>query len=108
MIMRVLSLFVVLALVVAAAAPIFAQSASSDDRIHDEVMRRLAADRDVKGGGIDVEVSGGVVTLRGKVREERSKARAERLTLKVKGVTKVVNELTADLGADQPATTPQP
>jgi osmotically-inducible protein OsmY len=106
--MRVLSLFLVLALVVIPAAPMFAQSATSDDRIHDDVMRRLANDRDVKGGGIEVDVAAGVVTLRGKVREDKVKARAERLTLKVKGVKQVVNQLHVGLDADQPAATPQP
>lgn len=106
--MRVFSLFLLLALVVFPAPSLFAQEASSDDRIHDEVMRRLANDRDVKGGGIEVEVASGVVTLRGRVREDKMKARAERLTLKVKGVKQVVNELRADLGQDQPADAAKP
>lgn len=65
-------------------------------------MQRLAADRDVKGGGIDVEVSNGVVTLRGKVREARQKEKAERVTKKVKGVKQVVNELKLELGSSVP------
>lgn len=91
--MRVLSLFIGLALLAGASLPARAQAVISDDHIHDEVMRRLAGDRDVKGGGIEVDVASGVVTLRGKVREEKQKIRAERITKKVKGVKQVVNEL---------------
>lgn len=103
--MRTLSLVVVLALLVAAVAPAFAQTPSSDDQIYDRVRQRLAEDRDVKGGGIDVEVKSGVVTLRGKVREEKQKLKAERITRKVKGVTQVINQLQVELGA-QPAAKP--
>jgi osmotically-inducible protein OsmY len=101
--MRSLSLVTVLALLVSALTPAFAQKPSSDDQIYDQVRRRLAEDRDVKGGGIDVEVKSGVVTLRGKVREEKQRVKAERVTKKVKGVTRVVNELQVELGA-QPGT----
>ncbi len=98
--MRVLSL--ILAAVVLSAAPVLAQKQITDDQIHDRVMERLAADRDVKGGGIDVEVANGVVTLRGKVREEKQKVKAERDTKKVKGVKQVVNDLTLELGSSVP------
>ena len=79
-----------------------AQKQITDDQIHDRVMERLASDRDVKGGGIDVEVANGVVTLRGKVREEKQKVKAERDTKKVKGVKQVVNDLTLELGSSVP------
>jgi osmotically-inducible protein OsmY len=101
--MRVLSLFIMLAFLISAAAPAFAQQSSQDDQIYDQVRRRLAGDRDVKGGGIDVEVVDGVVTLRGKVREEKQKTRAEHIVKKVKGVKKVVNELQTELGTTAPA-----
>jgi len=65
----------------------------SDDQIYDDVRLRLAGDRDVKGGALEVIVEQGVVTLRGKVRTEKIKEKAGRLTRKVKGVKKVVNEL---------------
>jgi osmotically-inducible protein OsmY len=100
--MRLLSVVTVVSFLLAVAAPVVAQKASSDDALHDKIIERLAADRDVKGGGIDVEVKDGVVTLRGKVREYRQKAKAERITRKVQGVKQVVNELVVEFGA-QPA-----
>jgi osmotically-inducible protein OsmY len=97
--MRVLSLFIGLALLIGAPLPARAQEPTFDDQIHDEVIRRLAGDRDVKGGGIEVHVAEGVVTLRGKVREEKQKIRAERIAKKVKGVKQVVNELIVEAAA---------
>jgi osmotically-inducible protein OsmY len=80
-------------LFLAASIPALAWQQSSDDKVHDAVMQKLAGDRDVRGGGLDVEVRDGVVTLRGKIRDEKQKGRAERLTRKVKGVKQVNNEL---------------
>jgi osmotically-inducible protein OsmY len=91
--MRLLSLFVLALLACAVLPPAHAQKTHSDDEIYDQVRQRLAADRDVKGGAIEVEVHEGVVTLRGKVRLEKQKTKAERITRKVKGVVKVINEL---------------
>jgi osmotically-inducible protein OsmY len=87
--MRVLGVSILLA-----CALLFAQSKpNNDDRIHDQVRQKLATDRDVRGGGLEVEVKDGVVTLRGALREEKQKQKAEKITKKVKGVTKVVNEI---------------
>lgn len=69
------------------------QEPVTDDRIHDQVLMKLAGDVDVKGGGIDVEVHNGVVTLKGKVEKEKQRIKAERLVKKVKGVTAVENQL---------------
>lgn len=91
--MRFLSVVIVLSLVAFSCPSLFAQAASSDDRIYDEVRRKLAGDAVVKGGALEVEVKDGVVTIRGKVRQEKQKRRAERLAKKVKGVKSVVNEL---------------
>ena len=68
---------------------------SEDDRIYDEVRRKLANDLDVKGAGIEVAVKSGAVTLSGKVHTEHAKEKAEKLTKKTKGVTSVVNNLVA-------------
>jgi osmotically-inducible protein OsmY len=47
----------------------------------------------VNGGGIEVKVKNGVVTLEGTVHREKQKQRAEHVAKKVKGVTSVVNNL---------------
>lgn len=73
-----------------AAAPV---KHTDDDRIYDEVRRKLANDLDVKGAGIEVAVKNGVVTLSGKVHTERGKEKADKLTKKVKGVSSVQNNL---------------
>jgi osmotically-inducible protein OsmY len=100
--MRLLSLATAVSFLVFVAAPAFAQKPSSDDEIHDRVIQRLAADRDVKGGGLDVAVKDGVVTLNGKVREDKQKAKAERIVRKVQGVKQVVNNLVVEFSS-QPA-----
>jgi len=66
----------------------------SDDMIHDQVGLKLANDPDVKGGGLQVEVKEGVVTLSGVVENNKQKEKATKLTKKVKGVKQVVNKLT--------------
>jgi osmotically-inducible protein OsmY len=66
---------------------------TEDDRIYDEVRRKLANDVDVKGAGFDVAVKNGLVTLSGKVHTERGKEKAEKITKKIKGVTSVQNNL---------------
>ena len=66
----------------------------TDDTIRDQVMMHLAGDADVKGGGINVEVKDGVVTLTGPVDTDKAQHKAERLAKKVKGVKSVVNKLT--------------
>jgi osmotically-inducible protein OsmY len=66
---------------------------TDDDRIYDEVRRKLANDLDVKGAGIDVAVKNGAVTLSGKVHTERGKEKADKLTKKIKGVSSVQNNL---------------
>jgi osmotically-inducible protein OsmY len=72
--------------------PVFADQ-KQDDTIYDSVKRRLAGDPDIKGGALEVIVKDGVVTVRGVVRTERAKSKTDRVAGRVKGVTKVVNEL---------------
>lgn len=64
-----------------------------DDEIYDKVRLKLAGDPDVKGGGLEVVVKDGAVTIKGIVRTEKGKAKAEKLAMKIKGVTKVTNEI---------------
>jgi osmotically-inducible protein OsmY len=66
---------------------------SSDDLIHDTVLRKLAGDPDVKGGAFEIDVQNGVVTIQGVVEKERFKEKAEKLARKVKGVKSVVNRI---------------
>lgn len=65
----------------------------SDDTLYDQVRIRIANDREIGGGRIEVKVSEGVVELTGKVKTSKQKERAEKLTKKVKGVKDVVNRL---------------
>ena len=70
-----------------------AQKPSADDRIYDQVRMRISTDPDVKGGGLDVAVKDGVVTLKGRVDTDRGRERATKLAKKVKGVKQVDNQL---------------
>ena len=88
--MRTLSLFLIVFLLVPL---LVAQGSPADDRIYDEVRRKLANDVDVRGAGFDVVVKAGAVTLRGRVRDDRAKEKAEKIVKKVKGVVSVKNEL---------------
>ncbi len=89
--MRLLAILPLLLLLM---TPALADDKVSDDKIYDEVRLKLAGDQDVRGTALEVEVAEGVVTLRGQVDKEKNKKRAAKLTKKIKGVKKVVNELT--------------
>jgi osmotically-inducible protein OsmY len=65
----------------------------SDDAIYDKVRIALASDIDVKGGGLQVDVKQGVVTLSGSVDNQLAKDKAAKITKKVKGVKTVVNKI---------------
>ena len=71
-----------------------AEKLTSDDAIYDYVRRKLASDQIVKGGGLQVDVKQGVVTLRGTVEEQKQKERAAKLAKKITGVKSVDNQLT--------------
>jgi hyperosmotically inducible periplasmic protein len=70
------------------------QDAVSDDMLYNNVKIKLASDAVVKGGGLQIEVKEGVVTLGGAVELPEQKERAEKLTKKVKGVKQVINNIT--------------
>ena len=75
--MRYLSFLLILVLI----APLVAQNSQhEDDRIYDDVRRKLANDVDVKGGGLEVIVKDGAVTLRGRVHDTKAREKAEKLT----------------------------
>jgi osmotically-inducible protein OsmY len=94
--MRALSLLLILALIVPL---LVAQGTPTDDRIFDEVRRKLATDPDVRGAGFDVTVKGGVVTLKGEVHTKKAIEKAEKIVKKVKDVVKVDNQL-KEYGSD--------
>jgi osmotically-inducible protein OsmY len=91
--MRALSIICVACLLAVWCTSLLAEKKVSDDHIYDQVRLKLAHDTTVKGGGIEVEVHDGVVTLRGKVDQAKAKTKAERLAKKVSGVKKVINQL---------------
>jgi osmotically-inducible protein OsmY len=94
--MRVLSVVLVFSLLALSAAPLAAADKISDEKIYDAVKLKLGLDAQVKGGGFTLDVKEGVVTIEGKVQAQKQKDRAERLTMKVKGVVKVVNKLVVE------------
>ena len=69
------------------------KNANNDDKIYDAVRQRLANDPDVKGADLDVAVKNGVVTIKGTVNDQHAREKAEKITKKVKGVTRVDNQL---------------
>ena len=88
--MRLISLLLVCALL---APMLVAQGNPNDDRIYDEVRRKLADDTDVKGAAIEVTIAKGAITLKGRVHDEKAREKATRIAKKVKGVTTVDNQL---------------
>src|SRR4051794_4461713 len=92
MILRTITSFL---LVFALVFPLAAGPKQVDDNVlYDTVKRKLANDQLVKGGALDVDVKGGVVTIKGSVEFENQKARAEKIVKKVSGVKSVVNQIT--------------
>jgi len=68
----------------------------SDASIKEQVRRRLAQDDGLDDTGIVVEVQGGEVMLRGRVRQCADMQRAEQLACETEGVKLVRNGLTSD------------
>jgi hyperosmotically inducible protein len=66
----------------------------SDDMLYNNVKIKLASDAVVKGGGLQIDVKEGVVTLGGAVELPAQKERAEKLAKKVRGVKQVINNIT--------------
>ena len=64
-----------------------------EDRIYDEVRRKLTLDTEVRGAGITVDVKGTSVTLTGRIRSEKAREKATRLAKQIKGVKEVTNLL---------------
>jgi len=76
---------------------LFAQGSSKDDQLYDQVRLKLAGSADVNGGGIEVVVKDGAVTLKGKILKQKQKDKATSVAKKVKGVKSVDNQLVVEL-----------
>jgi osmotically-inducible protein OsmY len=69
-------------------------SARVDDAwITTKIQSQFFLDRDIKGSDINVNTSGGVVTLQGSVRSREQGDAAERIARETEGVTRVENQL---------------
>lgn len=64
-----------------------------DERIQDEVSKRLAAEPDLDAAPIQVHVTNGEVTLAGTVDNPEIRGRAEDVAGGVEGVSSVLNNL---------------
>ena len=70
-----------------------AENPLTDDAVYNQVRIKLADAPEVKGGGLDVEVKQGVVTLSGTVELEVQREKAAKVAKKVKGVKEVINHI---------------
>ena len=73
--------------------PLSAEEPVHDDVLYDQVRIKIANDRVVGGGNIQVNVTNGVVELSGTVKHEKQRTQAEKVAKKVKGVKNVENKL---------------
>lgn len=64
-----------------------------DAVMRDQVSMALTLDYEVRGGGLQVTVVDGAVTLKGLVKDEKARLKATKLAKKVKGVKSVDNQL---------------
>lgn len=74
------------------------RNATNDAALTAKVKSVLLADAQVKGTSINVDSSGGTVTLSGSVGSSSEKMRAEQLAQGVEGVSRVHNNLAAPGG----------
>src|ERR1035437_8294235 len=70
-----------------------AEKPITDDAVYNQVRIKLADDPVVKGGGLQVDVKQGVVTLSGTVELQVHIEKATKVAKKVKGVNEVINHL---------------
>lgn len=68
-------------------------TAETDAILHDQVSVVLTMDMEIRGGGIQVDVKNGAVTLRGKVKDEKARQKATKVVKKMKNVASVDNQL---------------
>jgi osmotically-inducible protein OsmY len=108
--MRTTIVVTLLAVAVARAAVVAAQTpvvpSDADGAAATEIEHRLSADKNVNAQMIEIDVRGGVATLKGRVPDAAAKERAEKLAEDVPNVTKVRNDITVG-NPDVPDTIPE-
>ena len=87
-------LLLIVCLFLAASLPVSAQDENPDDLLYDRVIRQLVNDRRLKTNALKVAVEDGVVTVAGTVESEKLRLRVGKVVKKIKGVKKVVNQVT--------------
>ena len=75
-------------------APSTVEPAVSDTSIEVDINSKMLDDGDLRSHPVDVKFSGGTATLSGSLPSEDLKMRAERVAKTVKGVRRVVNNIT--------------
>ena len=88
MAMRLCGLLLAFALLLPGQAP-----DRKDAVMRDQVSMALTLDYEVRGGGLEVTVVNGAVTLKGRVKDEKARQKATKLAKKIKGVKSVDNLL---------------
>jgi hyperosmotically inducible protein len=75
-----------------------------DDSVITAIVKsKLAADNETSSANINVNTSGGVVTLTGVVTTQANKEQAERIARNTEGVTRVINNMTVETNGDHDA-----
>lgn len=87
------ALLAIIALLFSFGATSFAEGPLADEALYDQVRIKIAQDREVGGGKIEVKVTNGVVELSGTVKLDKLKDRAEKIAKRVKGVKSVENKI---------------
>lgn len=85
-----------------------AQQAAVNQALEAQVKQVLMARKGLDTRGIDVEVKGGTVTLRGDVQSPDQARLAEQVAMEVEGVQAVINQLTMRVPATGSTTTTSP
>ena len=96
--MRTTIVVILLAVAVARAAVVSAQTpavpSAADGAAATEIEHRFSADKTVNAQMIEIDVRGGVATLKGRVPDQAAKERAEKLAEGVPNVKSVRNDIT--------------
>jgi hyperosmotically inducible protein len=86
-------IYTILTILMFLAAALVGADPATDESLYDQVRIKIANDRTVGGGNIQVKVTNGVVELTGTVKQDKIKQQAEKIAKKVKGVKSVENKL---------------